>query len=68
MDKKEYILNEVGLEIARENIAKQMRVLMQQKNEKGTKEKIQQLIQDRDELEKGNMEVIKKYMGELEFE
>lgn len=68
MNKEEYILNEVGLEIAKENIAKQMRKLMEKKEEKGFKEKIQQLIQDRDELEKGNIEIIKKYVGELNIE
>lgn len=65
MDKKEYIINEIGLEIARENLAKKMNYEIIKKN---NKEKIQQLIRDRDELDKGNIEVIKKYIGELKDE
>lgn len=65
MDKKEYIINEIGLEIARENLAKKMNYEIIKKN---NKEKIQQLIKDRDELDKGNIEVIKKYIGELKDE
>ena len=64
-DKKEYIINEIGLEIARENLAKKMNYEIIKKN---NKEKIQQLIKDRDELDKGNIEVIKKYIGELKDE
>lgn len=64
MDKKEYIINEVGLEIARENLAKEMKYEIINNN----KEKIKQLIKDRDELDKGNKEIIKKYVGELKNE
>ena len=65
MDKKEYIINEVGLEIARENLAKKMRETI---NNKRKIEEIQQLILDRDELDKGNINIIKKYVGELKSE
>ena len=63
MDKKEYIINEVGLEIARENLAKKMQKIMMNKSKI---EEIQQLIIDRDELDKGNINIIRKYVGELE--
>ena len=65
MDKKEYIINEVGLEIARENLAKKMQKTMMNKSKI---EEIQQLIIDRDELDKGNINIIIKYVGELESE
>lgn len=68
MDNKEYLLNEVGLEIAKENIAKQMRKLMENQKDEELKNKIQQIIKDRDEIEKGNIEIIKKYLGELNIE
>ena len=57
MDKKEYIINEVGLEIARENLAKKMQKTMMNKSKI---EEIQQLIIDRDELDKGNINIIRK--------
>lgn len=65
MDKKEYIINEVGLEIARENLAKKMQKTMMNKSKI---EEIQQLIIDRDELDKGNINIIRNYVGELESE
>ena len=65
MDKKEYIINEVGLEIARENLAKKMQKTMMNTTKI---EEIQQLIIDRDELDKGNINIIRKYVGELESE
>ena len=65
MDKKEYIINEVGLEIARENLAKKMQKTMMNKSKI---EEIQQLIIDRDELDKGNINILRKYVGELESE
>ena len=65
MDKKEYIINEVGLEIARENLAKKMQKTMMNKSKI---EEIQHLIIDRDELDKGNINIIRKYVGELESE
>ena len=65
MDKKEYIINEVGLEIARENLAKKMQKTMMNKSKI---EEIQQLVIDRDELDKGNINIIRKYVGELESE
>ena len=65
MAKKEYIINEVGLEIARENLAKKMQKTMMNKSKI---EEIQQLIIERDELDKGNINIIRKYVGELESE
>jgi len=64
-EKKEYIINELGLQIARENIARQTKELLDDKNQKDFKEKLLNLMKDRDEIDKGNMEVIKKYVGEL---
>lgn len=68
MKNEEYILNEVGLEIARENIAKKMVLMMKKRDEKDFKSKLQQLFQDRDKIEKGNIETIKKYVGEWDVE
>ena len=65
MDKKEYIINEVGLEIARKNLAKKMQKV---KINKSKIYEIQQLIKDKDELDKGNIDIIRKYVGELESE
>ncbi len=64
-EKKEYIINELGLQIARENIARQTKKLLDDKDQKDFKEKLLNLMKDRDEIDKGNMEVIKKYVGEL---
>lgn len=63
MNKKEYLLNEVGLQIARENIAKQMVKLIKNRKQENFKTKMLQLIKDRDEIDKGNKSVIEKYFG-----
>ena len=68
LKRKNYILNEVGLQIARENIARQMRELLEYKQHENFKEEIIRLVKDRDEINKGNMEIIKKYIGGLKFE
>lgn len=65
MDINEILINECGLEIANEKLAGKMRELMKHKDEENFKEKLQELIIDRDELAKGNMNVIKKYMGDV---
>lgn len=67
-DKRDYIINEFGLELARENIAKQMTKLLENKNQEGFKRKMLELINDRDEINKGNKEIIEKYVGVLSFE
>ena len=46
MDRKEYLLNEVGIEIARENIAKLMRKAMQESDKNKFKTKSNILLQD----------------------
>lgn len=63
MDKKEYLLNEVGLQIARENIAKQMVKLIKNRNQENFKTKMLELLKDRDEVNKGNKSIIEKYFG-----
>ncbi len=71
MDKEKYILNEVGLEIARENIANKMRKMMESKtmtDEENFKKLLGKLLRDREEIENGNIEVIKKYVGEIKHE
>lgn len=71
MDKEKYILNEVGLEIARENIANKMREMMESKtitDEENFKKLLGKLLRDREEIENGNIEVIKKYVGEIKYE
>ena len=68
MNDKEYLINEFGLEIAREKVVKQMADLMNKENEKDFKVIMAKLIKDRDEIEKGNLEIIKKYVGEMEVE
>lgn len=67
-DKRDYIINEFGLELARENIAKQIMKLLENKNQEGFKGKMLELINDRDEINKGNKEIIEKYVGVLSFE
>ena len=63
MDKKEYLLNEVGLQIARENIAKQMAKVIKNRNQENFKTKMLELLKDRDEVNKGNKSIIEKYVG-----
>ena len=64
MNKEEYIINELGIEIARENAAKLMRKIMQEKDKEIMKIKINKLLQDIDKIEKGDLETINKYMEE----
>ena len=68
MDKKEYLLNEFGINIARENLAKRMRKVLEEKDSKDIKHEIEEIIKDRDAIEKGNKEIIKKYVGEINVE
>lgn len=64
MNREEYIINELGIEIARENAAKLMRKIMQEKDKEIMKTKINKLLQDIDKIEKGDLETINKYMEE----
>lgn len=61
------LINEYGIEIARENLTNKMRKLMENKNDEKFKEKLQEIIMDRDEIAKGNINVIKKYMGDVKI-
>lgn len=66
MDKETYILNEIGIDKAREKIAIKYRQLLDNK-EKSRKEKEKELMQimlDKEMIENGNNEVIKKYIGD----
>ena len=61
------LLNEFGLEIAREKIAREVGKLSieyEKTQEPKIKKELQILILDRDEINKENMEVIKKYVGD----
>lgn len=62
---KEYIINEVGMTIAREKLAKIMR---ETNLNNCSKKKLYELISDRDELDKGNVKIINKYMGDIKYE
>lgn len=68
MDRKEYLLNEVGIEIARENIAKLMRKAMQESDKNKFKSKSNILLQDIEKIERGERETIKKYMEVTDVE
>lgn len=67
MDSSEYLLNEFGIEIASENIVKEMSKVIEDKNNPKFKEKLEELILDREEILKGNLEVIKKYVGDVKI-
>ena len=59
------LLNEFGLEIAREKIAREVGKLSieyEKTQDPKIKKELQILILDRDEINKENMEVIKKYV------
>ncbi len=61
------LLNEFGLEIAREKIAREVGKLSieyEKTQDPKIKKELQILILDRDEINKENMEVIKKYVGD----
>lgn len=67
MDSAEYLLNEYGLDIASEKIAREMSKLIENKDDPKFKEKLEKLIIDREEILKGNMEIIKKYVGDVKI-
>ncbi|MCI8654927.1 MAG: hypothetical protein HFJ48_03510 [Clostridia bacterium] len=68
MEREEYLLNEVGIEIAKENIAKAMRKAMQDKEKESFKFKTKKLLQDLEKIQRGDIETIKRYMEETEIE
>lgn len=70
MDKETYILNEVGIDKARENLAIKFRKLLDDKEKSQEEKKAQlfQMIKDKEEIENGNKEIIKKYIGEINCE
>lgn len=70
MDKETYILNEVGIEMAKEKLAIKFRKLLddQEKSTKEKKEEMLQMIRDKEEIENGNNQIIKKYVGEIDCE
>lgn len=67
MESSEYILNEFGIEIANEKIIKEMSKIIEDKNNSKFKERMEELISDREEVLKGNIEVIKKYVGDVKI-
>lgn len=68
MKREDYLLNEVGIEIAKENIAKAMRKTMQDKDKEIFKVEVKKLLQDLEKIERGDKETIKKYMEETKSE
>lgn len=65
----DFLLNEVGIEVAQEKIAQEVGKLSieyEKTRDSKIKDKIKELILDRDEIYKGNKEVIKKYVGDIE--
>lgn len=68
MTDKEDLIKEFGLEIAREKVFKQIADLIEKRNEKDFKIKMVKLIKDRDEIEKGNLKIINKYIGVVDNE
>ncbi len=63
----DFLLNEVGIEVAQEKIAQDVGKLSleyEKTRDPKIKQKIKELILDRDEIYKGNKEIIKKYVGE----
>lgn len=70
MNKEDYILNEIGIDKARVKLAIKFRRLLNDKEKKKEEVKAQciQMIKDKEEIENGNNEIIKKYMGELDCE
>lgn len=55
------LINEYGIDIANQNLAKKMRKIMENKNDEDFKKKLEEIIIDRDEIAKGNLDIIKKY-------
>ncbi len=63
----DFLLNEVGIEVAQEKIAQDVGKLSleyEKTRDPKIKQKIKELILDRDEIYKGNKEIIKKYVGD----
>lgn len=63
----DFLVNEVGIEVAQEKIAQDVGKLSleyEKTRDPKIKQKIKELILDRDEIYKGNKEIIKKYVGE----
>ena len=63
----DFLLNEVGIEVAQEKIAQDVGKLSleyEKTRDQKIKQKIKELILDRDEIYKGNKEIIKKYVGD----
>ncbi len=62
-------LKEYGMDIAQEKIAKEVSKLSieyENTHEQKIKDELEKLIKDRDEIYKGNKEIIKKYVGDIE--
>ncbi len=70
MDKENYIINEVGIDKAREELAIRFRKLLSDKEmpKEEVKKQFMQMIKDKEEIENGNNEIIKKYIGEIDCE
>ena len=70
MNKEDYILNEIGIDKAWVKLAIKFRRLLIDKEKKKEEVRAQciQMIKDKEEIENGNNEIIKKYMGELDCE
>lgn len=63
----DFLVNEVGIEVAQEKIAQDVGKLSleyEKTRDPKIKQKIKELILDRDEIYKGNKEIIKKYVGD----
>ena len=67
MDTSGYLINEFGLDMASEKVTREMSKLIENKNDPDFKGKLEKLIIDREEILKGNMEVIKKYVGDVKI-
>ena len=62
-------LKEYGMDITQEKIAKEVSKLSieyENTHEQKIKDELEKLIKDRDEIYKGNKEIIKKYVGDIE--
>ncbi|HIU51588.1 MAG TPA: hypothetical protein IAB70_03060 [Candidatus Merdicola faecigallinarum] len=61
------MLNEVGIEVAQEKIAQEVGKLTieyEKTHDQKIKKSLEALILDRDEIYKGNEEIIRKYVGD----
>lgn len=64
----EYLLKDVSLKIAQEKIAQEVGKLTmeyEKTHDQKIKMKLEELISDRDEIDKENEEIIKKYVGDI---